>query len=45
VQVDTARLGVMKFTNRTLHRPYSRMPWLACVPIETIKDMLGHEDT
>jgi len=34
-----------KFTNHTLRRTFGRMLWLAGVPLETIKDILGHEDT
>lgn len=38
------RVG-FKFTNHTLRRTFGRMLWLAGVPIETIRDLLGHEDT
>jgi len=38
------RVG-FKFTNHTLRRTFGRMLWLARVPIETIRDLLGHEDT
>lgn len=38
------RAGV-KFTNHTLRRTYGRTLWLASVPIETIAELMGHEDT
>jgi integrase/recombinase XerD len=38
------RTGI-RFTNHTLRRTFGRTCWLAGVPLETIKDLLGHEDT
>lgn len=38
------RIGT-KFTNHTLRRTFGRLLWLAGVPLETIKEILGHEDT
>lgn len=38
------RTGI-KFTNHTLRSTYGRTLWLAGVPIETISDLMGHEDT
>jgi integrase len=35
----------LEFTNHTLRRTFGRTAWLAGVPLETIKEMLGHEDT
>ncbi len=32
-------------TNHTLHRTFGRTLWLAGVKIETVRDLLGHEDT
>ena len=34
-----------KLTNHTLRRTFGRLLWLAGVPLETIKEILGHEDT
>ncbi len=33
------------FTNHTLRRTFGRTCWLSGVPLETIKELLGHEDT
>lgn len=35
----------IEFTNHDLRRTFGRTAWFAGVPLETIKDMLGHEDT
>ena len=40
----STKLG-RKFTNHTLRRTFGRLLWLAGVPLETIKEILGHEDT
>lgn len=44
LQAVSERTGI-KFTNHTLRRTFGRTCWLAGVPLETIKDLLGHEDT
>ncbi len=40
----SAKTGI-EFTNHDLRRTFGRTAWLAGVPLETINDMLGHEDT
>ncbi len=35
----------LKFTGHTLRRTYGRTLWMAGVKLETIKELLGHEDT
>lgn len=40
----STKLG-RKFTNHTLRRTFGRLLWLAGVPLKTIKEILGHEDT
>jgi len=38
------RTGIV-FTNHTLRRTFGRTCWLAGIPLETIKELLGHEST
>jgi len=42
---EVVRRTGIKFTNHTLRRTYGRTMWLAGVPIETISNLMGHEDT
>ena len=44
IKAVSERTGI-RFTNIALRRTFGRTLWLAGVPIETIKDLLGHEDT
>jgi len=38
------RTGI-RFSNHTLRRTFGRTCWLAGIPLETIKELLGHEST
>jgi integrase len=44
IRTVSERAGI-QFTNHTLRRTLGRSCWLAGDPLETIRDLLGHEDT
>jgi hypothetical protein len=44
IRAVSERTGLV-LTNHTLRRTFDRTCWLAGVPLEKIKDLIGHEDT
>jgi integrase len=44
IRAVSERTG-LTFTNHTLRQTLGRSCWLVGIPLETIKDLLGHEDT